>query len=392
MQRRPFLTLLLSTGTASWLHGCGSGTDSGLSQAANGGGSTATGTTRLKAQISLPDGAAIANRADLSVWNSMTTAMKPAADGSAEIAIFEVGAHYTEVRDSARRLVLAGFMSLDQASLSAQSTAELLAYVALGGALHPVDARPVVLASIQGLPGFASLVNLVSTQLTNSGYLTEDGALATALTDFARLQRGASANFNLRQTKGTKVEPNAYDSGISLDTLVDGELKITNNYLRRGKLWLERTGYKSEAGVDVSESVVLKVLDLPVPSRYGGFLGTATEIYQGNYLWTPVTMPTESIPLFPAGALETYYRLSVVGPGAIEGDLKKLPQERLNEQAVVALKAIVLDFVLPLVANILLPQWGRNRQCRWIPHCKRRFLRPYQHFAANHSRGIWKNK
>ena len=351
MQRRSFLALALSAGAGSLLTGCGSGWNLGIGPIRGGGGSSTAGVTRLKAQLQLPEGSPV-SLPDLAVWTSALTSKAPSATGSVDLGVFAGGTQYAEVRDAERRIVLAGFVSTERTTLSAQSTAELLVYFALGGPLHTAQARPVFLTGLASLPGFESLVQLIRTQLTTQGYVTIEGPLATALADFRK------ANLSItRVTRGTKVEPNAEDSGIILDTRVDGELKITNNYLRRGKLWLERTGYKTAESTN-NDTVLLKTLDLAVPSRYGGWLGTATSLWKGDYLWQPVTMPTEAIPLTPTNALETYYRLSVIGPGATEGDLRKLTSERASEQPVVALKALILDFILPVIANIILPLNG----------------------------------
>ncbi len=348
-------------GTIFGLAGCGG---------AGGGEEGSSNRTGLRARaisvsVGLPSGNAVPGVSSLKVWSSAGID-SPGADGKAKVTVFNDGPQYAEARDTQGRLVVSGFVGQGRTTLDATSTAELLAYFALGAGALASEGRVAVLGGVKTLNGFQAIVDAVTSQIATRGTVTRDGVVLDAIEMFvAANPRSLSRKVSSR---GTLVEPDAEASGVILDTLVDGELKLTNNYLRRGHAWLERTGYKSKDGQEHVGLLEIEQFDLAVPSRYGGFTSAIGDIIAGNYVWSPVTMPTKGIPLAPADALETYYKLTVVGIGGTLGDYPLLSQERQDVRNTVAFKALFFDLLLPVISNILLPLKGDEFD-EFVDHC-----------------------
>ncbi len=343
--------IALLAGAFIGLAGCGGEGGSsfgGGSGGGSGGGFGGFTETPVTAQITLPSGTPAAI-GDLRAWTSAGTS-NPNAGGQVQVTVFNHGPQYTDVRDSQGRIVLAGFLGGDRDELSPETTAELFAYFAVSGATQVGEGREAVLDGIKDQALFAAVVTEVENQIRVNGFVDPGtGELANRLTALHDSLAGRG--------RGTIVEPGATASGVVLDTITDGELKITNTYLRRGYAWLENVGYRRD-GIEHQENILVDEFELAMPSRYGGWSGALAELIQGNFLWTPVEMPSRAIPLKPADADATHYKLSIIGLGAAEGDWDKLDfhkQEKLTE---VGIKSLVLDVMVPVVANILVPIKG----------------------------------
>ncbi len=343
----------LMAGAIIGLVGCGgSGGGSGFgggSGGGSGGGFGGLTATPVTAQITLPSGTSVVI-GDLHAWSSAGTS-NPNAGGQVQVTVFNNGPQYTDVRDPQGRIVLAGFLGADRDELNAETTAELFAYFAVSGATQRGEGREIVLNSLRGHSLFAAVVAEVELQIRTQGFVDPNtGDLANRLTAMHDSLAGRG--------RGTLVEPGATASGVVLDTITDGELKITNTYLRRGYAWLERTGHRDAEGNKHTENTLIEEFELAMPSRYGGWSGAVGDLIQGNFLWTPVEMPSKPIPLHPTSAEQTYYRFTVLGLGASQGDFLKLPVERQNALTRVGIKSLVLDVMVPVVANILVPIKG----------------------------------
>lgn len=345
-------------GGAIILSACGGGGSSfsstgGSNGGSNGGGPGFGGFTvnSFNAQITLPPGATAAPTRSvdqLEIWNSLTST-QPSAGGQVTIDIFDQGPQYTEGRDSQGRLVVSAFLGEGRGEMNATTTAEVLAFFALGGGVQRDGGAMAVLEGLPDLSGFDAVVAEVSSQLENDGYLTvTEGPLADALAAFVHSHKGMTPS-------GTIVDP-TYASGLVMDTAVTDELKVINTYLRRGKAWLTRTGYKVGENI-TEENELIREFDLDMPSRYSGWSGAVSDIILGNNLWIPREMGPFPIPRTPEAAEETYYELVVVGPGgAVDPSVwNQLTEEQKTVQGEKAMEAIYIDFVMPLVANIVLP-------------------------------------
>jgi|GEM_PF-3441976 len=340
--------LLFSVLTALILPGCAG---------SNGGTEETNGfqfvATPVQAQIQLPTGETVPALTLLEPWCS-GGATPVTADGKTNVTIYNNGPQYADVRDAAGNLVLISYLSDTQKVFNAETTAQAMIFFAIGGAAQIDEGPAIVLAGVPDFPGYGSVVDEISAQLVSQGYISlQTGTLADKIQDVVDAVRGTPAP----DGRGTIAEPtNA--SGIFLNTITDGQFTIQQNFLRRTEGAIRRISYIDSVGnkhEGVEAETEFKEVKIATPSRYGGFLGTATNILKGELVWTPTVTEPIAIPLFPDVAQATTYELRVYGWGASPGNVVSLTQEERDKILELSLKSIVLDACLPVIANIIIP-------------------------------------
>lgn len=347
------------------LAACG-GNGSGLPGGA-GTGRKSLRATPITAQVALPAGAQGERVNGLRVWTSGSAA-SPDASGKAGVTVFNDGPQYTEARDPQGRLVLAGFLGANGKTLDAASTAEMLAYFATGAPMATGEARRKVFDGLRSITGFAEVVAEVENDLKTDGYLTPNDeamiakldAMVTAIGGIP----GAGARARSLPTRGAIVSPSTQVSGISVDTTVDGQVALQNVYLRRAMAWLDKVSYNVKIGerttvvpADEPETPV-KPIEIDSPKRYAGFIGTIADLLQGNIAYSPTNAGPFPIPAIDPkieGCVGTNYHLTIVGPGAIEGDRGSLKPARRAEADKLIFKAAFLDYLLPFFVTVVMP-------------------------------------
>lgn len=342
-----FLAVAVTLCSLLFIQGCGGG-----------GGSTGSATdfkltpTPVDAQVSLPAGTPISDLGTLTVW-SAGGATPLSASGLSNVTIYNGGPQYTDVRDSAGRLVLLKYLSSSSTTINAESTAEALVFFAVGGATQVGGGALTVLQGVKSFAGFGAVVDEVEEQLAAQGYISFDtGNLKARIQDIIDSIGSAPAT-----NRGTIAEP-TYASGLFLDTITDGEFKIQNNYLRRARGWLRQVSYVGADGIEVEALGEYKKFDIEAPARYGGLTNTVYGILTGNMTWQPTVSEALPIPLAPANALETKYELKTFGLGASFGLTTEMTVEEKEESVSIAFKSLILDATLPVIANIILPLNG----------------------------------
>ena len=302
--------------------------------------------TPLTAQITLPTSTAVGPVENLKVWTSAGE-NRPSASGAAKVVVFNGGPQYTDVRNAQGKMVLSGFVGTDQTALNAETTAELLAFFHTGGSTQIEDGVLAYLQGIRGLTGFSDVVAAINAQIAAQGYIdVTQGDLKTVLTSIASNLSGRG--------RGTIATPTS-DSGISLDTIVDGELKITNVYLRRLVGFLQRTGYTDSSGTFHEELGEAKQIDIEAPKRFSGVVGTIGDLARGELAYSPVTTAALPIPLDPASAESTSYELRVGGLGYGNQYPNLFKGTELQTYRTLVIKSILLDAIFPTILKIILP-------------------------------------
>ncbi|MFM9872876.1 MAG: hypothetical protein ACKVQS_05355 [Fimbriimonadaceae bacterium] len=308
--------------------------------------------TPIQAQIQLPAGTPISNLTALIPWSS-GGATAPTSSGQTNITIFNNGPQYADVRDAAGNLVLATYLSKDKTELNAETTAQAMIFFALGGAAQHGDDSLTVLNGVPDLPGFADVANEIRNQLQTQGYVSlQTGTLQA---DIQVIIDDVTAPAPLG--RGTIAEPTK-QSGLTLDTLIDGQISIRNDYLRRTRAWIRRLSYVDAGGIERESIGEYKKYDLATAVPYGGLANTLKGVITGESLWTPGTSGSYEIPLYPADARSTEYELRTYGMGAQAGNLVSLTAEENDELISVALKTLILDAILPVIANFVIPLSG----------------------------------
>jgi hypothetical protein len=313
--------------------------------------------------VTLPEGAKARAVHSLRVWTS-GGAEQPDASGKVKVTVFNDGPQYTEARDPEGRLVVAGFLGKNGTALDAASTAEMLTYFATGAPMATGDARRQVFDGLRDLRGFEAVVAEVESDLRTDGYLTPNDPAMLAKLDAIVAGIGGEARVS---TRGAVVTPETQLSGVSIDTTVDGELRLENVYLRRAMAWLEKVSYTVKRGESVTivladpPSEPVKPFEIAAPKRYAGFVGTIADLFQGNVAYSPTSTGPFEIPAIDPqieGCIGTNYHLTMVGPGLTVGNRGDLTTERREEANRFVVKAAMLDYLLPFLVTVVIPIQG----------------------------------
>lgn len=354
LAREWMLLILISVVFGFTLAGC-AGTGAG------GGAGVTLRLTPVETSIELPTGYTGDAVASLSAWSSGGVET-PRSDGKVVIPIFNGGPQYSELRNEAGRLVVAGFLSDSDRVLSVTSTARMLAFFAVGGHTARDEARMATLEQVSDLPGFNNVVTEVENSLRTIGFVDlSEANLLAALEAISDLMIGGGSAPGRALGRGTLVTPGTSASGISLDTTKDGLLTIQNTYLRRCLGWLDIISYKDTNGKVVNASASDQnrpSFEIPMPKRYSGFIGSIGDIITGDLPYSPVNVGPVNIPAVTnliADSVETKYRLTVGGPGVGTGDFAQLSDARANELGLHNAKSLFLDYIVPFVASVLIP-------------------------------------
>ncbi|RYG49613.1 hypothetical protein EON79_00700 [bacterium] len=356
---------VVATAGAAVLVGCGGGGGGGSSLTSSGGatgGDTGGGSglkaTPMTARIVFPEGAKAQGMTALRVWTSAAQT-SPEASGEVRVTVYNEGPQYTEALDSQGRMVAAGFLGKDRNRLGADSTAELMAYFAVGGPLQRGEGNSLkVLEAVKTMPGYDRVLAEVTDAMKADGYVSaEDPELKAALDTMRK------SLLTARSGRGPSISPSKSASGLELDDAVDEQVTVTNTFYRRVYAWLVRTGYKDASGNTTSLNVPISDGWIAMPSRYGGQVDSATGLIQGQYEWTAVpTSPHKTLADIPeaSGEVESYYKLVTVGPGKGAGDFNKLTTAQSIKWEETVYWTAYLDFYVPIFANMALPLTGTN--------------------------------
>ncbi len=306
--------------------------------------------TSVPVQLTVPTGYTGPAMTDLTLWTSAAQS-SPASGGTGTAVVFGGGPQYADVRDDQGRMVLSGFVGTERQSIDSESTAELLAFFYTGGANLIDDGPEIWLEGIADAAGFDDVVNAVEAQLAAQGYVDVEGSvLKTALENLASTLAGRG--------RGTIADPSS-DSGISLNTITDGEIGITNVYLRRLVGFLQRTGYRDAENKFVEAPGPVTSFNIDPPKRFSGVIGTITDLAKNDLPYSPVNVGPYPIPFdAPAGSIATVYELRVGGLGSKKSYPNLFKGEELTAHRTVVMKSLLLDGIFPVILKVLLPLKG----------------------------------
>ena len=275
-----------------------------------------------------------------------------AADGGFPLTILTGGAHFAVVVDGDDRAVYMGLLDEDDTAIDTDSTARALLFQAIGGPLLPDEARETVFDDPDFVADAATLAAAIADAYTAGGTDLEDiadevaAALAT-LTLLAEEKRLAIDK--------TSVNPPGGHSGIDLDTTVEHQLTLHNNYRRRALAWVDLVEGVDDAGATVTYDQQVAELDVSPTTAFTSVIGTLIDAVYGNYMWAPVASDPIPTPVMPSGGRETTYRVTVLGLGSSWGDYESLSAERQDRFTMLALRSIFADFVTPIIVNLAIP-------------------------------------
>ena len=271
--------------------------------------------------------------------------------GSFSLDQFQGGRQLAVASSADGTPMLLGWLDADHPALSPRSTVEVLLFYASGAFVLPSSAQIAVMDLLAEM----SELDAPATQL--AGLLAADSnTLANAPTSLiASIQTLIDDMLaSLEETKGVAVT-GGLQSGLRVDT-VEGVNSITlvNANRRPCHAFVERTATVDEAGVVTPNHATLTSFPMSSIQGLNGAVGTFVDIIWGRYAFTETSAPPVALPAVE-NAERTRYKLTVVGPGASDGDLGQLTTAQLAIQQQVVQTFVVRDLFLPLIVNVLIP-------------------------------------
>ncbi len=298
----------------------------------------------------------------LSVVTSIATA-KPAPSGAVTIASYADGEQLAIALSPAGNPMMMGWIDATHTTISAATTADVLAYFALGGSLMLNDVeRQALIADIPQATGISALEAAVQSELAANvdAFAKPDAVLTQALAAFATpYYAKAQASASRAKALGILITPGT-QSGV--DVLQDPPFAahLSNSFRRRAFAFVDRISHTT-AGLDVADPLAVTSFEVPpVIGVNGGVTGALTDImsaYYGNQptAYASINAPDGgfAVPLVN-GSDKTTYQVTVVGPGLSAGVAASLTASQSAALTDVALRGFVKDFMVPTLANAVL--------------------------------------
>ena len=249
--------------------------------------------------------------------------------------------------------ILLAWLSEARTEVSVRSTAEVLAWYALGAWWLPSSARDYIREALMGDElDLSDLEAAIAAEILANpdGFTVESASVKLALENLvAGVARSARAG-----DRGVDVWPTESLSGI--DVLNQGGVNavtIPNTYRRRGIAFLWRDSWEDEDGIehDFDVSAPDSMFEIPPASGFSGLFGSIVEIIMGNMAYEPNVMEPLRLPHMP-DALSTTHSLNVLGFGRNPAaDPGLYTSEELYQGEIMAMRTLVQDYFLPMILS-----------------------------------------
>jgi hypothetical protein len=290
----------------------------------------------------------------------------PDASGTISVAAYLNGSQLAIVLSPSGNPMLMGWVDATHTTISAASTAQVLAYFALNGPylLHSEDAQALI-AALSQAPNIAAVEAAVSSELLLNvdAFAQPNPVLSTAVSNFAKAiftsVNKASATASRAHIHAITITPDV-QSGITVLQDPPFAAHLANSFRRRAFAFVDRVSYSVGSVVTPDPQTVASFEVSPVIGVNGGVTGALTDImaaYWGNQptAYASVVAPdtgTFAVPLV-AGSDKTTYQVTVVGAGSSAG-VTNLTDTQSTALTEVALRGFVTDFLVPTFANAIL--------------------------------------
>ncbi len=308
--------------------------------------------------------------ADLTIQSSIGE-WPVGADGAFTVSVpASGGCQLAIVQSPDETPVLLGWLGESRRTVDHRSTAEVLAYFALGGYLLPLDLQIVLIEALEQDAGVDDLAAAIEAALADdaASLVDHDSAGAQAIRDAilalsARLEQlyGAAAPGD----KAMQISPSDARSGIHV--LADGSrintVQIVNDYRRRSYAEIGQDSWvREDDGQTVTTGTSHEDSPQWVDPTNGvgeGVLNVTEDIFNGIYdvgtfAYQPVLAGSFTLPV-PEGASSATYTITIVGPGAGLGDLQTLTPEQQDQALFVTAYSLVTDLIIPAMMSIIIP-------------------------------------
>ena len=308
--------------------------------------------------VTLPAGLSGAMTAETSIGKSSIP-----AGGATTVPIFNGGPQLARVYDSARHLLLMGWVGDGRSALSTHTTAEVLLYFNLRAFLLPGEGRMKVVDSLATRTEVQTLADAIAAALsTDPKALGGTNAAINSAALAARdqiLASGRAATLpaaSVGHTRGILVNPTDPKSGITVNQEGLNSVVLRNDYRRRAVTFVERESYKLESGgEEVPSPAEITEIDISPTTGVTSIAETLVDVVNGKIGYAGVDAGPIPLPVYPSNAASTKYKVIVVGPGVSKGDFDKLTEEQKTKTKALVIKSFVVDFAVPLIVNTIMP-------------------------------------
>jgi hypothetical protein len=316
-------------------------------------------TTMRTGQVQFPAAASL-TPAGIRVQTSLGVTI-PSAGGAFSLPGFSSGPQVVSgVATDGRPLLLGWLTSGGSTTLSSRSTAEALAYFDLAGPLLPPQGREFLIAELHRRGELDELTAAITAALSGpAGSATIDLPAVYQARRNVRSRLVPAALTARRTARGpnrvVSIDPLAPQSGLVVHESDLNIVWITNQFRRRGTALVDRISYIDVNGDSVpslQRVATQEIAGVNGVTSFGGLLG---DVVLGNLAWAEVENGPVALPISPADARSTRYRMRAFGLGpATQAELNKLTPADRQELDAVALKGLFLDLVFPFVMNVIL--------------------------------------
>ncbi|MES2394029.1 MAG: hypothetical protein V4555_20515, partial [Acidobacteriota bacterium] len=304
----------------------------------------------------------------------------PTANGTFSLPTYTFASQIAVVVTPSGNPVMLGWLDGTHPTISAGTTAEVLAYYALGGPyMFSLNDRETLEALIVSAPGLPALTQAISDEIVaNPEALNQvDPVIADALNTFftsvsgitpmlsrsgaaplARPHPLASGGGGGSGGTGILIQPGT-QSGVYIEQAPAANSgDAVNTFRRRAHVFLERVSETDSSGVVTDDPANVTDFELsPVTGLNGGVAGTLADLYNAYWgnsqaAYLPFTSDPFAIPVV-GSASRTTYKVTVVGAGINTATYALLTPAQANIQLQVAVGGFVTDALIPFLSNFL---------------------------------------
>jgi hypothetical protein len=301
----------------------------------------------------------------------------PAASGTFALPTYTYASQVAVVLNSNGNPILLGWLDPTHQTVSAGTTAEVLAYLALGGPLmYTVQDREALEAAIVTAPGLPALTQAISSELAaNPDALDRlDPVIQSALNTFFTSVSGVTPRANLTKAVvtvhanagagggtggvGILIQPGEQSGMFVEQASGANDIDAVNKFRRRAHVFVTPVSDTDASGIVTADNGQVTEFDLsPTTGLSGGVAGAITDIYNfywgsGTTAYGPVTSDPVVVPV-TSGFAKTTYTVTAVGAGANTATYAALTPAQANQQVQTAVLGFVSDALIPFLSNYI---------------------------------------
>lgn len=278
--------------------------------------------------------------------------------GKAKIRVQPGGRVLAMLVDDKDQMILAGYITDSEKTLSPASTAAAILSWRLGISLLPLDAKKKYWTEHKNLTNFSAYVDEITNTIQTNPTWFHQQAASNPLDNFVS-KMGDTDTLDIR-ARSILVSPTSQRSGIQIYEKDFQNIGILNYRRRRAHAFVYKTAYKDRDGLetiikskisqgDVSE----KDLGISPTTGITGFIGTINEWSLGKGMemavkeFGPVNLPLAS------NESEATYNVRVVGPGLVDLSGSELTNAEKAKLRRLSIETFAMDFLLPFIFDIV---------------------------------------